>query len=189
MINKIPNTTLKKWNRFDGIEKGFIIYLLVLIITIFSFPIIEVSPTGTDEVINFFIFNSYTITTFLIISIFLVFLVLWNTSFRFKKLIHILVGFKENDAILNFGILLLITISYISISDVVNLLRENVSYSIGIGYGYYITGFVLIIGLIWNLFLALNLSKDKKKNKLINVIQKGQESNSQKDHIKSLFDK
>ena len=189
MINKFPKTASKKWNRFDKLEKWFIVYCLILIISIFSFPIITINPASWPET-QFYIFSTYTITTFLVILFLLIFLLLWNSSFRFKKLIHILVGFKENDAILNFGILLIMIVTYISISDTVSLLRENVSYSIWLGIWYYITGIIIIIWLIWNLFLALNLSKSNKKNKIINIIQK---NNNNADHtndsIKSLFEK
>lgn len=182
MINKFPNKAMKKWTRYTNIEKWFIVYCILLTISILAFPILHIWNTET-----FYLFNIYSVTTSLLVIISLLFLIIWSISFRFKKVIYILFWFKENEALINFWILMLITISYISIWDTVNILKNIYDYNINIWSWYYISWLLLIIWLIWNIILAVDLSQTKKKNRIINIIQKWPNDN-ENDTIKSLFD-
>ncbi len=183
MINKFPKKAYKKWNRFDKFEKGFIVYCILLPIIILSLPIIQIENQ------NFYTVNSYNITTSAIIIFLIAFLILRNTSFRFKKIINIIIWFRENDALLNFWILTIIAISYLSIADTIHIINQTFTTQIQLITGYYIILTIIIIGLVWNLFLALNFTKDRKKNKIVNVIQKwGDEDKNPKEDLKWLFE-
>ena len=83
---------------------------------------------------------------------------------------------------------MLITIAYISIWDTVNILKQTYDHNLAIASGYYITWFLLIIGLVRNIVLALDLSKDKKKNRIINIAQKWSNEKDSQDRIRWLFD-
>ncbi|MBS8121582.1 hypothetical protein [Candidatus Vampirococcus lugosii] len=188
MINKFPKTAASKWQRYTNIERGFMIYIVLLILSILIFPVYHINWGGVDKEV-FRLFDIYSISTSIFIIFCVVFLIFWNISFRFKKIIYILLGFKENDALVNFGILLILIVSYISIADAVLMIGLYDAY-VGFSSGYYISGLLLIFGLIRNIVLAIDLSTNKKKNRMINI--KSNLSNNKDDDqekIKSLFDK
>ncbi len=188
MVNKLPNTAVKKWKRYSNIEKWFIGYIFILIASIIALPIINIYSSTWNLNNQFYIIDILSITSLFFLIFILLFLLAWNISFRFKKLIHLLFWFKENEAIVNFWILILITILYIGIWDTISLLKDTYDYNLWIWIWYYITWFILIVWLIRNIILALDLSKDKKKNRIINIIQK-ENTKQETEWLKSLFDK
>ena len=106
MINKFPKKINKKWNRFDKIEKIFIIYLFILTICFLFVPVLKQIDFTTNSIKETYsLFNKNFIILDIFIIIFLTTLLFRNTSFRFRKLIYILIGFKENEGLLNLGIL------------------------------------------------------------------------------------
>lgn len=169
MFNKFPQKVVWKWNRFDGIEQWFILYCIILAAVIIFSPIIQIIPLNWGQIQNYYILNKYMIEIDIIIISSLVFMLIWNLSFRFKSLINMLIWFKENDALLNFLILFLISTSFLSISTTIKLLKNNFSNSIQLTYYYYLIWWLLIVWLLWNLLLALKLSKWKRKWQIINI--------------------
>jgi len=169
MFNKFPQKVVWKWNRFDWIEQWFILYCFLLAAVIIFSPIIQIIPLNGGQIQNYYILNKYMIEIDIIIISSLVFMIIWNLSFRFKSLINILIWFKENDALLNFLILFLISTSFLSVSTTIKLLKNNFSNSIQLTYYYYLVWWLLIIWLLWNLLLALKLSKWKRKWQIINI--------------------
>lgn len=196
MINKIPKTVMGKWQRYTKLEKWFIVYCLLLILIVLLTPIWQRKDIESWDLLNnigifeHYRLNEYILTTWIILILTLLFLLFWNISFRFKKAIHNLIWFKDNDALLNFIFLWIISVVYLGIFDTTRLLSQESSDSVTIyEYAPYIWLY-LIIWLIWNLFLALNLSKNKKKSQMINIVQhKSQaEEINQKKEIKWLFE-
>ncbi|MFZ5341666.1 MAG: hypothetical protein ACOZBL_03855, partial [Patescibacteria group bacterium] len=95
--------------------------------------------------VQYTIFNPYMVRTYIVLSISFVFLIFWNVSFRFKKLINLLVGFKENDALLNFLVLWFISFALLTIQDTANLMYNSLSTLVKLSSGYYIIFSLLIV--------------------------------------------
>ncbi len=192
MKTKFPKQALKKWNRFTQFEKIFILYCIIVFVISLSFPIIEYKTSIlTDDKIKLYMRDISMIKTFVVFAVLFVYLILWNISFRFKRLINILIWFKENDALMNFVILLVLALQFLTIWDVITLLQKNVwSYSINLSSRYYVIWIWLILWLVWNLIIALDLSKLKKKSQIVNVINQSSEDEEKKldEKLKWLFD-
>jgi hypothetical protein len=184
-MNKFPKLIDKKWSRYSKIEKVFILYLFILLISEFLLPIIKI------ESVSYALLNTKFLLTSLILLFTLIFIIFWNTSFRFKAFIKTIFSFEQNDAILNFGVLFLHITILVFAKDMISLLsfsRSSDYYTLD--YGFYILAWLLVLGLIWNLFLAIDLSIGNKKrahySKIVSSLPE-QEKIDSKD-VKSLFE-
>lgn len=188
-MTKFPKYALNKWNRFTSIEKLLIFYYVLLIGLFIVTPIFEISKIDSSQwSIQYTIFNPYMVKTYIVLSLSFLFLILWNTSFRFKKLINVLVWFKENDALLSFLVLWFISFAVLTIQDTANLMYHSLSTLVKVSTGYYIIFAMLILWLTANLFLALWFSKNKRKTQIVNISQHSEKEEQEKDSvIKWLF--
>jgi uncharacterized membrane protein len=178
MIKKFPRKVNKKWSRFNRLEKVFIIYSILLPFLMFFLPIIKkVDLLSGKTVARFTIFNQQFWTLDIFVILLLGALILWNTSYRFRKFIYLLVGFRENEGLVNFAILFNLTMILLSIGSTIKLINAYFLQSIKLDYGFYVLSFYLIIGLAFNLILSLNFSTKKKKNHLITITSPKDELN------------
>ena len=100
----------------------FVIYLLILLILLLSSPLIKIESNTSNEILSrTWLVSGHLFKTFLIIIISRLILFGWNTSFRFKNFIIGYLGFKENDALINFGLLRIIATAFIGIGDALNV--------------------------------------------------------------------
>lgn len=171
MINRFPKRLWKKWNRFNKLEKLFIIYSIILLLLSLFIPVLKITDLTTNHIKETFsLFNS----NFVILDIFLIFtlifMILRNSSFRFRKLIYILVWFKENEWLVNLGILIVLTMILITIWQLTKFVQIKISGILSLHRWYYVLAWYLIIWYILNLFLSLNFSIKKRKWNLINII-------------------
>ena len=190
MINKVPKKALNKWTRFGKVEKWFILYCIILSLSIIFLPIIQIESFSWEQNLTVSIVNSYMWKLDIIILLVLLALIFWNISFRFKKIVYIILWFKANDSIINFLLLLILAISFISIQQTISFLWNSFSMNLTIHSAYYINIILIIIWIIWNLFLALNISKNKKKQQFINIIREDsqKEETQKEEEIKWLFE-
>jgi hypothetical protein len=92
---------LQKFTRFTKQQKVFVLYLFVLIFFMIILPIIRIAPVNAgSHAVR--LFNIHLFKTLLIVIVCLAVLVAWNISFKFKNFIIGYLGFKENDALVNF---------------------------------------------------------------------------------------
>lgn len=170
MIKKFPKQVAGKWKRYNLLEKGFLAYTLLLWASIIFLPLISYTPLNTSTSVVYTLYNTYFLHIAVMISICLAVLFVWNLSYRFKNAVHMLIGFKDNDAFINFILLWIIGICYIAIGDNVNLVKNNYINTYTLDIGYYTTGLLIIIGLIYNLFLAISFSKNRKKHWMVTMV-------------------
>ena len=185
-MNKFPKLIDKKWSRYSKIEKIFILYLFVLFILELFLPVIKIESIPNS------LLNTNFLSTSLILFFTLFFIIAWNISFRFKAFIKAIFSFDQNDAILNFWVLFLHISILIFSKDMINLLAFSRSLDYyTLDYGFYILAGILIFWLLWNLFLAIDISLWNKKkthySKIVSSISSDDEKNNTKD-IKSLFE-
>jgi len=184
-MSKFPKIIDKKWKRYTKIEKIFLFFLLILLLLEIFVPFINIEGNSYSFV------NSKFLLTSVILVFTLLFLLLWNSSYTIKGFVKSIFWFEQNDAILNFWVFFLHAGLLIHTKEMIALLaftQSKTYYSLN--YGYYIIWIALIIWMIWNLFLAINISLFSKKrsnySKIIwtNVTIAEQE---EKKEVKTLF--
>ncbi len=110
-------------------------------------------------------------------------------SFRFKNFIIGYFGFKENDALLNFGFLFLIATAFMSIGDTINVVGTSTQ-TITVTGSYYFIQLVLLLGLVLTLISVIKHAKEYAgKTKIVNVVDDDVIKDIQhKKSFKGLFD-
>jgi len=185
-MHKFPRTFNRKWKRYSKIEKIFIIYLFVLLWLEFFLPFISI------EDVSYPLINTHFPLTSIIAICTLVFIIFWNSSYTVKWAVKQIFWFEYNEAILNFWVLFLHASFLIYSKEFVSIIALWKSFDFyKLTYWFYLLWWLLVVWLIWNLFVALNLSFFNKKR--INYTKVISTSNYQDDSeekkIKSLFDK
>jgi len=184
-MQKFPKIIDKKWKRYNKIEKFFLIFLFILVIAELFVPFIRI------EGISYSFINTKFLLTSFILFFTLIFIIVWNSSYTFKGFIKSIFGFEQNDAILNFGVLFLHASILIHTKDMISLLSVSKSSEYyTLGYGFYILWWLIIVGLIWNLFLAINLSMSlsaKRKSNYSKIVWTHPNEKEEKKDIKTLF--
>jgi len=184
-MNKFPKIIDKKWKRYNKIEKFFLIFLFVLLIAEFILPIISI------EWSKYSFINTQFLLTSIILFFTLVFIIVWNVSYTFKGFIKSVFGFEQNDAILNFWVLFLHASILIHTKDMISLLAVSRSADYyTLEYWFYILGALIVFWLIWNLFLAINLSatlSNRRKNNYSKIVGTNIQEKEEKKEIKTLF--
>lgn len=185
-MHKIPRTFNKKWRRYTKIEKVFIIYLFILFLLEIFLPFIRIADVDLTFINKKFILSS------VIIIFSLIFIILWNISYTFKWFIKWIFWFEYNEAILNFWVLFLHASFLVYSKEIISFIALWTSFEeYKLDYWFYILWWVIILWLIWNLFVALNLSFfNKKKNNYTKIISNSySEDKNDNSELKSLFDK
>ena len=115
-----------KFSRFTKQQKVFVVYLCGLIFFLVFLPLIKVAPVDGDtyrvRLISGALFKVMLIT---IVSLGI--LVGWNMSFRFKNIIINYFGFKENDALINFALLFIISTALLGVGDTISVVQNTTS--------------------------------------------------------------
>lgn len=179
---------LQKFTRFTKQQKSFVLYLFGLTFLLIFFPIIKVSPVSWDGY-GIWILNWSFFTTMIILLVSLGFLLGWNMSFRFKTMVINSLGFKDNDFLINFAFLAVITTIFFSIGNTVSVVN-NVTATISLSKIYYFTWLYLLAGLIFMLVTIVKKAKENAwKTKIINVVdEQTLKEISNRKSLKWLFD-
>lgn len=179
---------LQKFTRFTKQQKSFVLYLFGLTFLMIFFPIIKVSPVSGQSY-GIWILNGAFFTTMIILLVSLGFLLSWNMSFRFKTMVINSLWFRDNDSLINFAFIAVITTIFFSIWNTIGVVN-NVTATISLSKIYYFTWFYL---LAWLIFLLITIIKKAKesagKTKIINVVdEKALKEISNRKSLKWLFD-
>ncbi|MDD3262456.1 MAG: hypothetical protein PHR61_01310 [Candidatus Absconditabacteria bacterium] len=179
---------LQKFTRFTKQQKSFVLYLFGLTFLMIFFPIIKVSPVSGQSY-GIWILNGAFFTTMIILLVSLGFLLSWNMSFRFKTMVINSLGFRDNDSLINFAFIAVITTIFFSIGNTIGVVN-NVTATISLSKIYYFTWFYLLAGLIFLLITIIKKAKESAgKTKIINVVdEKALKEISNRKSLKGLFD-
>jgi hypothetical protein len=116
--NKANKTILKLFHkvaRYTKNQKIFVLYLVVVAVFMLLFPIVKIVPVDVKVVDRIFLLSGPYFPLMVIVYACMLILLAWNMSFRFKNMIIHLFGFKEDDALFNFGFLFVILASFLAI--------------------------------------------------------------------------
>jgi len=177
-----------KFSRFTKQQKVFVVYLCGLIFFLVFLPLIKVAPVDGDtyrvRLISGALFKVMLIT---IVSLGI--LVGWNMSFRFKNIIINYFGFKENDALINFALLFIISTALLGVGDTISVVQNTTS-TINVTWSYYFIELLLLAGLVLTLMAVVKSAKLQwSKTRIINVVDEDAlKEVSHKKSLKGLFD-
>lgn len=152
----------QKRSRYDSFEKQFLIYIIILALACIFLPIVAIKQWSTILSQTSLLSKSMWISA-IFSWLILIFLVIWNTSYRFKKFFYSYIGFKESDWVINFWALLLLATQLLTINWNIWFFQDRFSTQIQSTKGFLWLAILLSIGLIWN--LVLTIQKSIKNNK------------------------
>ncbi|MCK9466983.1 MAG: hypothetical protein M0P94_01515 [Candidatus Absconditabacterales bacterium] len=182
---------LHKFNRYNKHEKVFVGYLFVLLFLLLFFPILKVTSLRGTDGYGIWIRKPEMFKTMLIVLISMFVLLGRNLSFKFKNLFLSYFGARENDSLINFLFLFIITTSFFAITDTIHVSSGVTSRVIVSGAGKFIQ-IRLLLGLIFSLISVVKTAQETgKKTKIINMVDdEHKKTDTIKDNIKKgLFDR
>jgi len=188
-IQRFISKLIHKFDRYGKNQRLFIIYLIILVFFLVFFPIVSISSLGWLEWYSVRLISWSYFKTMLIIFISLVALVWWNSSFRFKNFVITYLWFKENNSLVNFGLLWVITTSFFGITDTVNVI-SNATSRINVTWSAKFVQVLLLIGLIFTLVSVVKWAKKNwGKAKIVNIVDESIiKENQNKRTFKWLFE-
>jgi hypothetical protein len=166
-----------KRGRYSLGEKVAVIYCVILGLLLIVPPLIQMSPLDDTVVKTFRLINPYLIKSNVIIFASWIGLLAWSLSYGFKSFIHTTIGFKDNESLFSFFLLLILTTAYIAIGDITLLLKSNVTYTIKLTNAYFITSLFLLGGILYTLRRGIIHAKRLTKASMMHV-QTGKDVNA-----------
>lgn len=182
---------LKRFNIHDWI---FLIYMILLclcfLVLIFA-PIIRITALDWTDSTWFRLFSWYFVWTMIVVLISIIILMWWNFNTKFKNLFLTYFGWRENDSLINFLFLFILTTVFLTIKNTANIVYNNATQTMKFT-GFW--NFILVRLLLWIIFTLVSVikwaQKTGKKTKIINVVdEEHSQMESTKEEIKKwLFD-
>lgn len=188
-IQKVLSRFINKFDRYSKNQRLFIIFLFVLMFLLIFFPVVKISSLWDLQWYSVWLISWTYFKTMLIIFISLAAILLWNISFRFKNFVITYLWFKENNSLVNFWLLWIITTAFFGITDTVSVI-SNATSRITITWS---SKLIQILLLIWLIFTLVSVVKWAKQNsgkaKIVNIVDENLiRENQNKRVFKWLFE-
>lgn len=175
---------LHKFNRYNKREKWFVMYLVVLLFCLLFFPIIKVTSLRGTWWYWVRLVSGVYFKTMMIILVSMIILLWWNLSFKFKNILLSYFWWRDNDSLINFLFLFIITTSFFSMTDTINVASWVTSRVVVSGWWKFIQ-LLLLIWIILTLISVIKSAKESgKKTKIINMVDDEHQKDSSKEDIK-----
>ncbi|MDD2537321.1 MAG: hypothetical protein PHU61_02415 [Candidatus Absconditabacteria bacterium] len=182
----------KRFSNYNNSKKRFALYLIILTLVLLLPPIVRI--TGLSEIASSsysLLFSGYYIRSLIVILISLLFLLGWNLSIGFKGFVVHLFSLREDEPLVDFAFLWVITSVFMGIVDTVGVagvVSERISLT-----GRALISQLLLLGGLIRSFISLWFSakKTNRKTKILNIVEEApQRSESQKGkkQVNRLFD-
>lgn len=187
-LQRVLSKIFHKFDRYWKNQRLFIFYLIILSFFLVFFPIVNVTSSWAIQWYSVWLISSYYFKSMLIIFISLSALILWNSSFRFKNFVITYLGFKENNYLVNFWLLWIITTAFFWITDTINVVDRIKS--INVTWTAKFVQVLLLLGLIFTLVSVVKWAKqNSSKTKIVNIVDENViKENQSKRVFKWLFD-
>ena len=166
---KVPSSLGDMRRRFNTYQKMFLIYFILLLLLFVIFPVVEISYLGSTQVDTFGIFHAYMGKTAFLITLIIIFLIVYNSSTKRRYKLHKIFWFTHNSYLTNIGGLFMIFIALLSIGDTVTLIKQNMSPRVSTASGFLIIGIYIIIWLMISIMIARIEHKKSTKTTEVNV--------------------
>lgn len=197
-MKKYLESTLKwckrmytRFMNYNNTKKWFILYLFVLAFFLLFFPIVKISHiSGSAE--TYGLLSLKFIKSLIVILISLLFLLGWNMSAKFKKRIIDLFALREDEPLVDFALLWVITSVFMGIVDTISIAKD-VSGTIDMTVWAFISQLLLLAGLIWAFVIIWqSYKKATKQTKIFNIVsdesQKDPQEEKKNGKVQHLFE-
>ncbi len=181
---------LHKFNRYNKHEKWFVLYLLLLLACLVFLPIVNVTSLRGTGWYGVWLLSWAYFKTMLITLVSMIVLIWRNLSFKFKNILLSYFGWKDNDSLINFLFLFIITTSFFAITDTINV-ASWVTSRVAISWSWKFIQLLLLVWVIFTLVWVIKSAKEIwKKTKIINMVDDDhtQERHQKEDIKKWLFE-
>lgn len=181
---------LHKFNRYNKHEKWFVLYLLLLLACLVFLPIVNVTSLRGTGWYGVWLLSWAYFKTMLITLVSMIVLIWRNLSFKFKNILLSYFGWKDNDSLINFLFLFIITTSFFAITDTINV-ASWVTSRVAISWSWKFIQLLLLVWVIFTLVWVIKSAKEVwKKTKIINMVDDDhtQERHQKEDIKKWLFE-
>ncbi len=182
---------LHKFNRYNKRERFFVLYLSILLFCLLFLPVVKVTSLRWTWWYGVWLRKPEFFKTMLIVFSSVFVLIWWNLSFKFKNLFLSYFGWRDNDSLVNFLFLFIITTSFFAITDTINVSSWVTSRVVMSAWWK----FIQILLLIWVIMTLVSVVKTAqetwKKTKIINMVDEDHKKiETTRDDIKKwLFDR
>lgn len=173
------------WKWFDMSKKALLLFLALETLLLLFFPMIRVS-TG-DSAMSIWLFSGSFIGLAILTLLLLIVLRGWNFHHGMRQFIHVVFWFKDNDHLLNFGLLLTIVSALLGMWNTVGV-TNVVTSSLSTTTRYSISLFILFVLLIYSLFLMLQEARLLSKTRFMSIIKRGKSEEKSDHSVQSLFE-
>ncbi|MDR3169530.1 MAG: hypothetical protein LBU27_07445 [Candidatus Peribacteria bacterium] len=174
-LHNIVKFAKKLWKRFSNYnhsKKWFVLYLIILTFILLLPPIVKINGmSGVEGSQYSLLFSSAYFRSLIVILISLLFLLGRNISIKFKSFVVYLFALREDEPLVDFAFLWVITSVFMGIVDTVGV-AHIISERISLTSRAVISELLLGVGLIWS-FISLWLSakKNSKKAKILTIVE------------------
>lgn len=172
-IKKFTKWCTKLRNRFmnyNNSKKRFLIYLIILTVVLLFFSLVKISADiNWDGWETFSLVSKSYFRSLIIVWLSLAFLILRNMSIWFKKLMSQALSLREDEPLIDFMLLWVITSIFMWIVDTVQI-AQILSPRIWVTGWAVLAQLMLLWGLIWSFItLWMNAKKNEKKAKILHM--------------------
>ncbi len=182
--------TIFVFSKFKPVEQAFLAYLAIVAILVIFFSMVVFEPLSWGNPTYFWLLSGEFATTGIVFLVIFLVVLLFNASFRFKSLIHELLGLKDQDGLFNFICLWVLTTLMIGLQDALWIAGIAGS-TLSLTTAFYVLQFLLISGMIYTLVVSFQQWKTAhKKNQVTNIhYEQHDSSRNHKDGpVQTLFE-
>ena len=187
-IKKFISKLYTRFCNYKNNKKWFVLYLIVLAICLFLFPVIRANGSGVRFLFSWVLWKSSLVILIAMIGLFL-----WNLSISFKTWVTKLCSLREDEPLVDFLLLWIIVSVFMWVMDWANIAVANgITQKIWfVNLWLLVDGLLLLGWLIWS-FISLRKSSQKstKKTKIVNIVEERHPSETHKSssQVTHLFD-
>lgn len=187
-MQKFFSKLFTRFSNYRNNKKWFVVYLVVLAICLFFFPVIEANWSN-----RWFLFSWILWKSSIVILIAMIGLFCWNLSISFKIWVTRLCSLREDEPLVDFLLLWIIVSVFMWVMDWVNVwVASWVTQKIWLNSFQVAIDWLLLLWWLIRSFISLRKlsQKTNKRTKIMNIVEESrQRPESQRSaHITHLFD-
>ncbi len=182
-VKKFFSKLATRFSNYKNTKKRFVLYLVALTIVLLIFPVVKMGD-------RWYRMLSFSNPSSFIVLLSLVGLFCWNLSTSFKNWISKVCSLREDEPLVDFGLLWMIVCVFMWIIDIIPIVYEAYG-KVGISGSAWVVGLMLLAGLVWS-FISVRKasSKNSKKAKILNIVEENhsKSESSKTSKVTHLFD-
>ncbi len=187
-IKKFFSKLFTRFSNYKNNKKWFVLYLVVLVICLFLFPVIRANGSGIRFLLSWVLWKSSLVILLAMIGLFL-----RNLSISFKTWITKLCSLREDEPLVDFLLLWIIVSVFMWVMDWANIAAaKGITQKIWFVNWWLLIDGLLLLGWLVRSFISLWKSSQNstRKTKIVNIVEERHpnEAHRQSNQVTHLFD-